>query len=49
MKARVLTAVATLALASATLPPLVLDQLGSNGPPLVDVQTFVQHINVLTS
>ncbi|MFI7703641.1 hypothetical protein [Nonomuraea sp. NPDC049480] len=49
MKARVMTAVAALALASAAAPPFVLDQLGSGSTPFVDVQTFVQHFNVLTS
>ncbi|MFC7583934.1 hypothetical protein ACFQYP_09340 [Nonomuraea antimicrobica] len=47
MKVRVLTAVAALALAAGA-PPILLDGL-VGGPPLVDVQTFVQHINVLTS
>ncbi|MFG1708980.1 hypothetical protein ACFLIM_37875 [Nonomuraea sp. M3C6] len=51
MKVRVLTAVAALALAAAA-PPITLDSLGSlasNDPPLVEVQTWIQHINVLTS
>ncbi|MEV0160787.1 hypothetical protein ACGFJC_11675 [Nonomuraea fuscirosea] len=48
MKVRVLTAVAALALA-AGLPPSILDELGKGNPPLVDIQTYVQHINVLTS
>ncbi|MEV0385182.1 hypothetical protein [Nonomuraea sp. NPDC050643] len=48
MKIRVLIAVAALALAAGA-PPLVLDGLGSGGPPYLDVQAYVQHINVLTS
>ncbi|WP_153264020.1 hypothetical protein [Nonomuraea phyllanthi] len=46
MKARVLTA-AALALAAAALP-VSLDRL-TGGPPLVQVETWVQHINVMTS
>ncbi|WP_211370906.1 hypothetical protein, partial [Nonomuraea turkmeniaca] len=50
LKARVLTAVAALALAAATAPPILFDyRLGSGGPPLLDVQAWVQHVNVLTS
>ncbi|MFC5835206.1 hypothetical protein [Nonomuraea insulae] len=48
MKVRVLTAIAVLALAYGA-PPALLDALGSGDPPLVDVHTYVQHINVLTS
>ncbi|MGW0805865.1 hypothetical protein [Nonomuraea sp. NPDC002799] len=49
MKARILTALAVLALAAATAPPIALDRLGSGDPPLIDVQTWIQHVNVLTS
>ncbi|MGN9842746.1 hypothetical protein ACTMTI_31940 [Nonomuraea sp. H19] len=49
MKIRVLTAVAAFALAAAAAPPIALDQLGAGGSPLVDVQTWVQHVNLLTS
>lgn len=48
MKVRVLTAIAVLALAFGA-PPAILDTLGASDPPLVEVQTWVQHINVLTS
>ncbi|MFB4271792.1 hypothetical protein [Nonomuraea sp. GTA35] len=48
MKVRVLTAVAALALAGGA-PPLQLDSLGSGGPPLLNVETMVQHVNLLTS
>ncbi|MFB4275633.1 MULTISPECIES: hypothetical protein [unclassified Nonomuraea] len=48
MKVRALAVFATLALAGGA-PPLILDGLGTNEPPLVEVQTWVQHINVLTS
>ncbi|HEX4817290.1 MAG TPA: hypothetical protein VFV66_31500 [Nonomuraea sp.] len=50
MKARVITAAATLALATASVPPFILDHFGdSSGPPLIDVNTMVQHVNILTS
>jgi hypothetical protein len=48
LKARVLLAVAALAMAFGT-PPIVLDTLGSLDPPLIEMHTFVQHINILTS
>jgi hypothetical protein len=48
LKVRVLTALAALALAAAA-PPITLDYLGSDKPPLVDVQAWVQHVNILTS
>ncbi|GAA3562126.1 hypothetical protein GCM10022419_048510 [Nonomuraea rosea] len=48
MKVRVLTALTALALA-ATAPPITLDYLGSEKPPIVDVQAWVQHVNILTS
>jgi hypothetical protein len=48
LKVRVLTALTALALA-ATAPPITLDYLGSDKPPIVDVQTWVQHVNILTS
>ncbi|MEQ4719233.1 hypothetical protein [Nonomuraea sp. B19D2] len=47
MKARVLTAVAAFALAGAA--PLVTLHHLSGGPPIVEVVTWVQHINILTS
>ncbi|MFI7637224.1 hypothetical protein [Nonomuraea sp. NPDC049400] len=47
MKARVLTAVAALALAGAV--PLVTLDHHAGGPPIVEVVTWIQHINVLTS
>ncbi|SDM20135.1 hypothetical protein [Nonomuraea jiangxiensis] len=46
MKTRVLTAIAVLALAG--LPPIILDGLTSE-PPLVEVEAWIQHVNVLTS
>ncbi|MEU6714723.1 hypothetical protein ACFOY2_19600 [Nonomuraea purpurea] len=49
MKVRALTAVAALALAAVATPPIVLQQLGSGGPPLVAVESWIQQINVLTS
>jgi hypothetical protein len=49
LKARVLIAAAALGLASAAAPPLVLDRLASGEPPLIDVQTWIQHVNILTS
>ncbi|WP_171075330.1 hypothetical protein [Nonomuraea basaltis] len=49
MKVRVAAAVAAFALASATASPAILDQFGSGEPPLVDVQTWIQHVNILTS
>ncbi|WP_187414514.1 hypothetical protein [Nonomuraea sp. PA05] len=48
MKVRVLAAVATLALAGGA-PPILLDNLDGGAPPLVTVETMVQHVNVLTS
>ncbi|WP_211267442.1 hypothetical protein [Nonomuraea candida] len=59
MKARALTALAAMVLATGA-PPILLEALDSGhtpilgslnggGPPLVDVQTMVQHVNVLTS
>lgn len=48
MKARVLTAVAALALAAGA-PPVILDNLGSIDPPLIEIQNYVQHFNILTS
>ncbi|MFC4117552.1 hypothetical protein [Nonomuraea zeae] len=48
MKVRVLTALTALALAAAT-PPITLDYLSSDKPPLVDVEAWVQHVNILTS
>ncbi|SEG91166.1 hypothetical protein SAMN05444920_107206 [Nonomuraea solani] len=47
MKIRVLIAAGVLALAAGA-PPLVLDKLGE-GTPVVNVESYVQHINVLTS
>ncbi|MEO3870124.1 hypothetical protein ABGB18_15005 [Nonomuraea sp. B12E4] len=47
MKTRVLTAIALLALAAIT-PPITLDTL-TGEPPLVDVEAWIQHVNVLTS
>ncbi|MET7331454.1 hypothetical protein [Nonomuraea sp. NPDC005650] len=47
MKVRVLTAVAALALAGA-LPSVFLDKLTTD-PPVVRVETWVQHVNVFTS
>ncbi|NJP95324.1 hypothetical protein HCN51_38810 [Nonomuraea sp. FMUSA5-5] len=50
MKVRVLaalTALTALALAGGA-PPITLDSLGSD-PPRVDISTYVQHINLLTS
>ncbi|QYC43169.1 hypothetical protein Nocox_27885 [Nonomuraea coxensis DSM 45129] len=49
MKARSLTFVAAFALATAIAPPVLLDHLGQGSPPLVDVEAWVQHVNVLTS
>ncbi|MCK2216829.1 hypothetical protein MF672_023980 [Actinomadura sp. ATCC 31491] len=50
MKARSLTVIAAFALAAAAIaPPSLLDHLDSNSPPLVQVETWVQHVNVLTS
>ncbi|UBU10114.1 hypothetical protein [Nonomuraea gerenzanensis] len=48
MKVRVLIAAAALALAGGA-PPLHLDSLGSGEPSLVQVETMIQHVNVLTS
>jgi hypothetical protein len=52
LKVRFLIAVATLALAGGA-PPIILDSLpalnGGGQAPLVEVQTWVQHINALTS
>ncbi|MEO3803634.1 hypothetical protein [Nonomuraea sp. B1E8] len=47
MKLGVLTAVAAAALVAGAYP-IPLDLLGG-GSPLVDVETVVQHVNVLTS
>lgn len=48
MKVRVLTAVTALVLASGA-PPILVETLGALDPPLIEMQTFIQHINVLTS
>ncbi|GAA1667531.1 hypothetical protein GCM10009733_076340 [Nonomuraea maheshkhaliensis] len=48
MKVRVLTAAAALALVAGA-PPFILDELGTSDRQLVDIQTYIQHINVLTS
>ncbi|MEV4013885.1 hypothetical protein AB0J35_25620 [Nonomuraea angiospora] len=47
MKVRVLTAVAALALAGA-IPSIAFDKLTTD-PPIVRVETWVQHVNVFTS
>ncbi|MEW9555913.1 hypothetical protein [Nonomuraea sp. NPDC050783] len=49
MKAGSLTVIAAFALATAITPPVLLDHLGSGSPPLAEIQTWVQHVNVLTS
>jgi hypothetical protein len=60
LKARVLTALAALTLAAGAPPiavdslrssesPIDLNRLGEGQAPIVDVQTYVQHFNILTS